>query len=119
MKTLKKIFIVLFTVAIVNIGYSQVGVNYKQPYNGTAQTVLKKENHNSFELSATSHNYKQQNDEVHTTQQTNNFACCSGKPTNAFFSASNYKQPYSRNTENSCIQELVCNGKAALECCKN
>ena len=119
MKTLKVIFIFLFTVAIVNAGYAQVAANYKQPYNGSAQKTQEKETSESFGLSNESHNYKQTAYKVRTIQQANNLVCCSEKPTNAFFSASNYKQPYSMNIENSCIQDLVYNGKATLECCKN
>jgi hypothetical protein len=119
MKTLKTIFIMLFTLTIVNAGYSQVGANYKQPYSGSAQTTLKKENHNSFELSTTSHNYKRPDYKAHIIQEGNNLICCSGKPENVFFSVLNYKQPYSRSLENSCLQGLVRNGKAPLACCKN
>jgi hypothetical protein len=119
MKTLEAIFILLFTIVIVNAGYSQAGANYKQPYNRTVQTTLKKENHSSFELSATSHNYKQPDYKARTAQQANMFVCCSEKSVNVFFSTLNYKQPYSRSTENSCVQELVCNGKTTLECCEN
>ncbi len=115
MKTLKIIFAVLFTITIVNTGYSQVGSNYKQPYNRTEQTTLKTQ----FELSTRSQNYKQAIYKVRIIQKVNNLVCCSEKSANAFFSQSNYKQPYSTSIENSCIQGFVCNGKVTLDCCKN
>ena len=118
MKTLKIIITLLFTITVVKSAYSQVGANYKQPYNGTAQTTVGKESPNSFELSTISHNYKQPDYKVYAIQHTNNLVCCSGKTIIAFFSSSNYKQPYSKSIENSCIQELVCNGKTTLKCCK-
>jgi hypothetical protein len=120
MKTLKVIFMFLFTITVVNASYSQVGLNYKQPYNGRwTQTTLKKEASNSLELSTINHNYKHPIYKARTIQQVNNLVCCSKKSTNAFFSHSNYKQPYSKSIEKSCIQGLVCNGETTLACCKN
>ncbi len=119
MKTFKLIFMVLFTIAIVNTGYSQVGNNYKQPFN---KAENKREITSSNVVSAINYkglqNYKQVAYKVNVVQKMDNLICCSGKSANAFFSSSNYKQPYSTPLEKECNKGFVCNNTIKLDCCK-